>query len=78
MNWETDPIEVPRERTCVTLGDMRFSLLQSGDGVTWQHFSLTFGHHTADTDEQCKSTWPREAIAEARKRIDAAERSLDE
>ena len=77
MNWEAE-IEVPKERTTVTLGDMRFSLLPSGDGVTWQHFSLTFGHHASETVEECKSTWVRQAIAEARKRIDSAERSLTE
>ena len=39
---------------------------------------MSFGTHTDQSDYVCKSTWPREAIQQARDELDRLEAKLDE
>jgi hypothetical protein len=78
MKWE---VESPKtEVASVTyLGDVRLSVSgPTDDGKTWQHFSLSFGAFDAGTPEECRQTWPREAIAEARRLLELAEAAINE
>lgn len=75
MNWEQTP---PASRPRVQLNTKPCFSVTVADHAThrWQHFLLEFGSHSLESNEQCQQTWPREAIAEARRRLDDLESRL--
>ena len=76
MKW-TEEIE-PRERRVVMQHGNHMQLAVDNDKEPWQHFSLSFGVFAKNTTfDECLRTWPREAIAEARRRLDEFEAKLD-
>ena len=74
MNW-TQEEPTPREQTILL---RREDILLSVDGADrhWQHFMLSFGVFSEATTEECKATWPREAIAVARRKLDEFEEAI--
>ena len=79
MNW-TDETPQPEGKRFVMRhgGSLRgaYFNVSDGDGGVFRHFSLhTCGRADSDADTQ-KRTWPREAIAEARKILDDLEAEL--
>ena len=77
MKW-TEEIE-PRERRVVMRHGVHMQLaVEYDDAESWQHFSLSFGVFAKDrTFSECLESWPREAIAEARRRLDEFEAAAD-
>jgi hypothetical protein len=76
MKWTQEetpkvaPFRVKHEAISLSVG--------AEDGRKWQHLMLTVGVHSEATAEECKETWPREAIAEARRRLDEFEAVIKE
>lgn len=59
------------------VGDIRLSINPLDDHRRSQHFGLTFCQFTEADTNSCLETWPREAIALARKKLDEFESRLD-
>ena len=77
MKWIEEPLE-PKERHVVMDCGIALRLAVDDDDDPWQHFSLTFGKFEKErTFDECLRTWPREAIAEARRRLDEFEKKLE-
>ena len=78
MRWVKGPLELTGGNVVMDCGlAMRLSVDDDGD-EPWQHFSLTFWKFEKErTFDECLRTWPREAIAEARRRLDEFEKKLD-
>lgn len=70
MTWDHDSI--------LEMGSVRMSVSAAKDEKQWQFFVLDFGTHSNASHEECLKTWPREAIARARKELDEFENLLDE
>lgn len=78
MKWTDDAAE-PRPRKARLDTSIDFTISVSDDGETrWQYFMLSFGTHSEEPSTVCLETWPREAIAEARRRLDELEAKLAE
>ena len=77
MKW-TEETQEPRGRRVVMDCGIAMRLAVDDDKEPWQHFSLTFGKFEKErTFSECLADWPREAIAEARRRLDEFEAKLD-
>ena len=77
MKWIEEPLE-PKERHVVMDCGIAMRLAVDED-EPWQHFSLSFGVFSKDrTFSECLRIWPREAIAEARRRLDEFEKKVAE
>ena len=77
MKW-TEETQEPRERRVVMDCGIAMRLAVDNDKEPWCHFSLSFGVFAKDrTFDECLRIWPREAIAEARRRLDEFEKKLD-
>ena len=77
MKWKEETQE-PKEHSVVMEDGLAMRLAVDNDKEPWQHFSLTFGKFEKEqTFDECLRTWPREAIAEARRRLDEFEAKLD-
>lgn len=83
--WKREPREqVPVDPSKVyAIGknsdDVRLSIEDQRDkasGRSWQYCCISFGEHSPDTPDECMESWPRTAIAQARKLIDELEQSL--
>ena len=74
MNWTQE--ETPRATPFLLKHDDFRLTVDATSKRIWQHFSLTFGVFREATE--CKATWPREAIAEARRRIDEFEAAINQ
>ena len=57
--------------------DITTLVIENRDGRRWQRLEMTFGVYTAEEFVVCSVTWPREAIALARTKLDEFERELE-
>jgi len=68
----------PPPRWEITSGPIKLSVRHSANvDKTWQWLSLDFGYHSENSMAECMQTWPREAIAKARAKLDEFEEFLD-
>lgn len=77
--WELTTKNPPVSRYRITHEPINISFdveASSAEYGRWQYFSIGFGRHTHDDPETLKTTWPREAIAKARKALDDLEAKL--
>ena len=70
MNWDHDSI--------LEMGSVRIAVSAAKDEKQWQFFIVDFGTHSNASHEECLKTWPREAIARARKTLDEFENLLEQ
>lgn len=76
MEWKLDePTPTPRLRA--SHGPLSISVGLASNGQTWQYVELVDGRHSPKSPEQCRETWPREAIALARQALDKFEETLN-
>ena len=71
MNWEN-------ASSSLEIGSVRIAVSPANAEKQWQFFILDFGTHSNASHEECLKTWPREAIARARKELDKLEHFLNE
>ncbi len=76
MPWETKTHR-PEQRHTLEHGPITLTITE-GAAANWLHFIISFGGSTTEPPEECRKTWPREAIARARKALDELEASLGE
>lgn len=78
MTWKTTkPTQIPADSVIQT-PDVRLSV-GPAHGTTpeqWQYLDMTFGAHSMRSHNECLETWPKEAIARARKALDDLETLL--
>jgi hypothetical protein len=77
MKWikdEVPPVK-PGDGFLLYHGDIRLSV--NLKDRHWQHFGISFGAFSEKTTDECKATWPREAIAEARRKLDEFEAEME-
>ena len=80
MKWETKEPKVAKSYQRLTHGDISLSVAPpmgpESLAMCWQTFSIMFTVSTDTSVAEACQTFPREAIAEARKRLDEFEASL--
>ena len=77
MNWTDESTMNWSHESTTNKGPFQLSV-GPGSGRRWQHFTFSFGRHSEAAHEECLKTWPREAIALARKELDDLETLLGE
>lgn len=78
MEWKNETPKPPKSKAVIDAGLIRLTVSESVDGPErWQFFSLDFGDLSEASHEECLRTWPREAIARARKALDEFEANLN-
>ena len=76
MRW-TEEQEV-HQRSFVMRDGVALQISVDDEESPWAYFSMSFGKFVKDlTFSECLEIWPKEAIAEARKRLDSFEEKLD-
>ena len=71
MNWT--------HNSTLEMGPVRMSIQPGARPAEWwQFFIMDFGSHSNASREECLKTWPREAIARARKALDEFENLLEQ
>ncbi len=84
MKWETvspkpQPKTLPHSR--IKVGEVRLSVTEGLGGEDnnrqWQYFDLSFGEFSNESHDACCVTWPKEAIAKARKLLDELEKQCE-
>lgn len=78
MNWDNQTPHV-RQSFVYFNGVIRMSVsdAESDPNKRWQHFQFSFGESSPNSIDECKATWPREALALARKALDEFEATLE-
>ena len=78
INWiETQ--ETINHKMVVHEGPISLTLSHDKEsGNRWQWFSVSFGTFTPASMDECRATWPREAIARARAELDRFESALED
>ena len=77
MKWES---KTPEPHCELDHGALRLQVspAQHRGDEQWQHCSISFGRFSNVTMEDCCQTWPREAIAEARRILNEFESTLQD
>ena len=78
MKWEKQTTPAI-EQHAIESGDCTLRVEPHGglDGRPWRFFSMTFGSTATEDVDECLESWPREAIAKARKELDELEAKLE-
>ena len=81
MNWINETAPQPPRQSSIEHGALRLSVSPHATDPSreqWQWCIMSFGSHSKASHEECLESWPREAIALARKELDELETFLTE
>ena len=79
LQWKLEPPQQPRNYSSSVCGDVRISIGDAHDDPRqWQYIQVCCGRHSTASHDECRQTWPREAIAMARAALDEFEAKLGE
>ena len=74
--WTDEVQPEPKAEFKCDCGPMQLCVSEAASGETWQYLSLSLGRHSPRSLDECKETWPREAIALALKTLTEFEQHL--